>query len=245
MILRDNRQTHYGSYVASAQPPIALHWLGDIASDLVLLDTCGDPADARRGLPQHPRRRGGHGCARHDRAVGDLAERARPRCLVPGAGRRRAGAGPGPAARPARPRRGRRCAEVHSVGIQVALTADGAVELSATSPVGPGSGGGRQGRHRATARPGQDLPRRRLPVGVLRHLTQPLAPVVLDGGLREPGQGPFAPASGPRPPRVGTRGQGHRGGAPGPWPGAAGPGGTTAPVSRWRRLPAALAPLRQ
>ena len=119
---------------------------------------------------------------------------------------------------------GERCAEVRSVGIQVALTADGAVELSATSPVGLVAAAVAKVGHRATARPGQDLPRRRLPVGVLRHLTQPLAAVVLDGDLREPGQGPLAPRAGHGSRGVGPRAPGARG-----WPRALGSGAADRP----------------
>jgi len=65
---------------------------------------------------------------------------------------------------------GERRAHVRQVGIKVALTVDGEVELN-----GGWIGSRSAGRH--------------LPLGVLRHLAQPLASMVLDGAGRKPGQG--------------------------------------------------------
>jgi predicted RNA-binding Zn ribbon-like protein len=104
--------------------------------DLVLLDTCGDPADlvvaflntldVEAGTDQLATAAqwatwlSGQGLAASFPEP-DGAELEQARALRHDL-RARAG--------------GERCAEVRSVGIQVALTADGAVELSASSPVG-------------------------------------------------------------------------------------------------------------
>src|SRR3954453_5127666 len=116
------------------------------SSDLVLLDTCGDPAEfivaflntldveegtdalasaqgwadwvRQQGLKDPVRDAGEGDAGEGDAGEGDLEPAHRLRSDL----RARA--------------EGRSCAEVRSVGIQVALTADGAVELSASSPVG-------------------------------------------------------------------------------------------------------------
>jgi CGNR zinc finger/Putative stress-induced transcription regulator len=124
---RRNHPSRYSGYVTS--------------SDLVLLDTCGDPAEfivaflntldvdegtdalaSAQGWADWLRQQGLEDPVR-DSGQGESAERElelarRLRSDL----RARAEGGP--------------CAEVRSVGIQVALTADGAVELSASSPVG-------------------------------------------------------------------------------------------------------------
>ena len=105
-------------------------------ADLVLLDTCGDPADlvvaflntldVEEGADELATTArwaawlNAHGLAASFPEPDD-AELEQARALRHDL-RARAG--------------GERCAEVRSVGIQVALTGDGAVELSATSPVG-------------------------------------------------------------------------------------------------------------
>jgi hypothetical protein len=117
-----NHRTRYSGYMPSA--------------DLVLLDTCGDPADlvvaflntldvdeGTDALASTQEWAGwlhqqGLQTSFGEPAAGDL-EQARQ---LRGDLRARA--------------EGRACAEVRSVGIQVALTADGAVQLSASSPVG-------------------------------------------------------------------------------------------------------------
>jgi hypothetical protein len=106
------------------------------SSGLVLLDTCGDPADllvaflntldveevtdalaSSQGWAGWLRQQGLRGSFGGS-AEGDLEQARALRSDL----RARA--------------EGRSCAEVRSVGIQVALTAEGAVELSASSPVG-------------------------------------------------------------------------------------------------------------
>ena len=106
------------------------------SAGLVLLDTCGDPADlvvaflntldvdegadalaSTQGWADWLRQQGLRGSF-GDPGAGDLEQARQLRSDL----RARA--------------EGRACAEVRSVGIQVALTADGAVELSASSPVG-------------------------------------------------------------------------------------------------------------
>ena len=171
------------------------------SAGLVLLDTCGDPADLVVAFLNTLRRRRGHRRAGVDAGVGRLAAAAGPARVLRRPRSGRPGAGAPAAPRPACPRRGATCAEVRSVGIQVARDRGrrGGAERLLSGRAR--RGGRRQGRHRAPARPGQDLSGRRLPVGLLRHLPQPVAPVVLDGGLRQPCQGSLAPGGARPPPR--------------------------------------------
>src|SRR3954453_16670359 len=122
-----NHPTGYSGYMTS--------------SDLVLLDTCGDPAefivaflntlDVGEGTAAPASAQGWADWVRQQGLKGPVRD----------AGEGDAGEGDLELARRLRSdlralAEGRSCAEVRSVGIQVALTADGAVELSASSPVG-------------------------------------------------------------------------------------------------------------
>jgi CGNR zinc finger/Putative stress-induced transcription regulator len=107
-----------------------------MTDDLVLLDTCGDPADVvvaflntldvEEGTDALASTAEWHAWLRAQAAMPsfpepDDADLEQARELRRDLRARAEGQG---------------CAEVHSVGVRVALTADGAVQLSATSPVG-------------------------------------------------------------------------------------------------------------
>ena len=164
--------------------------------DLVLLDTCGDPADVVVAFLNTLDVEGGTDALASTAEWGGWlrAQAAMPSFPEPDdADLEQARE----LRRDLRARaEGQGCAEVHSVGVRVALTADGAVQLSATSPVGLVAAAVAKVAIERRLGPRQDLSRRRLPVGLLRHLAQPLAPVVLDGGLRQPRQGAVAPGAG-------------------------------------------------